>query len=92
MIESNPSAKAGSVEQVAQVGVQAGLEHLQARRVHSLPWQEFQCPVTLTVKTLLCTYVQNFLCWPFPIVLSARTAWEKSLALFLCLRHLRYRH
>ena len=77
MIESKPCAKAGSVDQLAQVGIQAGLEHLQTRRLHSLPWQEFQCPVTLTVKTFLCTFVQNFLFWPFPVVLSPRTA-EKS--------------
>ena len=84
MVESNPPAKAGSLDQVAQVGVQAGLEGLQTRRLHNLPGQEFQGSVTLTVKMFLCTVAQNFPFWPFPIVLLPRMA-EKSLAMFLCL-------
>jgi len=31
-----PPAKAGSLPQVAQVGVQVGLEHIQRRRLHNL--------------------------------------------------------
>jgi len=36
IIESNPAAKAGSLDQVAQVGIQADLEYLQGRRLHNL--------------------------------------------------------
>ena len=39
IIETNPPAKAGSLHQVAQVGVQARLEYLQRRRLHNLPGQ-----------------------------------------------------
>ena len=34
-----PPAKAGSLEQAAQVGVQTGLEYLQRRTLHNLPGQ-----------------------------------------------------
>ena len=39
IIETNPPAKAGSLHQVAQVGVQARLEYLQRRRLPNLPGQ-----------------------------------------------------
>ena len=39
IIESNPPAKAGSLDQVAQVGVQAGVDYLQRRRLHNLSGQ-----------------------------------------------------
>ena len=39
IIGSNAPAKAGSLEQVAQVGVQMGLECLQRRGLHNLPGQ-----------------------------------------------------
>ena len=38
-IESNPSAKADSLEQVAQVDVQTGFEYLHRRRLHNLSEQ-----------------------------------------------------
>ena len=67
-----PPCKAGSLQQVAQVGVQMGLEFLQRRRIHNLPGQPvpvllFKC--TLTVKKFLHILVQNLLCsslWPLP--------------------------
>jgi len=34
IIKSNPPAKAGFLDQVAQVGIQEGLEYLQGRRLH----------------------------------------------------------
>lgn len=39
IIGSNTPAKAGSLEQAAQVGVQTHLKYLQRRRLHSLPGQ-----------------------------------------------------
>lgn len=39
IIQSNPSAKAGTVPQVAQVGLQTCLEYLHRRRHHSLSSQ-----------------------------------------------------
>jgi len=36
IIGSNPPAKAGSLEQDAQAGIQTGLEYLQRRRLHNL--------------------------------------------------------
>ena len=33
--------KAGPLQQVAQVGIQAGLEYLQRRRIHDLPGQSY---------------------------------------------------
>ena len=38
VIESNPLAKAGPLQQAEQVGVQTGLEYLQ-RRIHNIPGQ-----------------------------------------------------
>ena len=38
IIKSNPTAKAGPLQQAALIGVQAGLEYLQ-RRIHNLPGQ-----------------------------------------------------
>ena len=35
----HPLCKAGSLQQAAQVGIQAGLEYLQKRRTHNLPGQ-----------------------------------------------------
>ena len=35
IIKSNPPAKAGFLDQVAQVGIQVGLERVQRRRLHS---------------------------------------------------------
>jgi len=39
IIQSNPLLKQGHPEQAAQDPVQAGLEYLQRRRLHSLPGQ-----------------------------------------------------
>jgi len=64
--------KAGSLHQVAQVGIQEGLDFLQRRRFHSPSGQPFQCSVTLTVKQFLGTYAWIFPCfslWLFPLVL-----------------------
>jgi len=83
IIKSNSHAK-----QAAQVGIQAGLEYLQRRRIHNFPGQNpqpLQCSVTLTVKKFLCILVWNFLCsslWLFPLVLSSLTA-EKRLTMSL---------
>jgi len=46
VIESNPSAKAGALQQVAQIGIQVGLEYLHRRRVHNL----FEQPVPVLHK------------------------------------------
>ena len=92
IIETNPPAKAGSLHQVAQVGVQARLEYLQRRRLHNLPGQPVPVLRHLTVKKFLRTFVRNFLCCslcPFPLVLSPRTT-EKRLASPLWPPHLRY--
>ena len=39
IIQSNPPAKASSLDQATPVGIQAGLECLQRRRIHNLPGQ-----------------------------------------------------
>ena len=44
IIESNPPAKAGTLQQVAQVGVQINLEYIQRRRLHNLSGQPVPVP------------------------------------------------
>ena len=65
---SSPPLKAGSLQQVTQVGIQMGLKYLQRRNrpSHHLSRQPVQCSVTLTV------FVWNSLCSSFcllPLVL-----------------------
>ena len=50
IIESNPPAKAGSLDQVPQVCIQAGLELLQRRRLHN--------PSGQPVPVLHCTALE----------------------------------
>jgi len=38
-IESNPTAKASSLEEVSQESIQAGFEYLQRSKLHNLPGQ-----------------------------------------------------
>jgi len=66
IIESNSPAKAGSLDQVAQVG----LEYLQRRRIHNLLGQPVPVLCHPHCKKVLCTFVWNFLCfslWLFPL-------------------------
>jgi len=54
-----PPCKAGPLQQVAQVGVQAGLEYLQRKRIHSL--SEQPVPVLLhpySEEALMHIYVE----------------------------------
>ena len=70
IIEFNPPAKAGPLQRAAQVGVLAGLEYLQRRRLHNPTGLcLFQCSVTLTVKKFLhisvqTTYAPVYGCFP----------------------------
>ena len=84
LMESSPTrSRLPAAEQAAQVGVQAGLQYLQRRRIHSLPVQPAAVLRHLAVKKFLLMVVQNFLCsglWPFPLVVSPQSA-EKSSAL-----------
>ena len=74
--KSNSPAKAGTLQQATQVGIQTGLEYLQKRLTTSLS-SPFQGSITLTVKKFLLILLQNFLCsslWLFSLVLSPQTA------------------
>lgn len=62
IIKSNPPAKANSLQQVAQVGIQTGLEYLQRRRLNNQPGHPVQCSVTFTMKKFFHMLVWNFLC------------------------------
>jgi len=82
-IKSNPPAKIGSVKQVAQVGMQMGLEYLQRRRVHNLPGQPVPVLCHPFVKNFFCILMQNILCsslCPFPLVLFPQTT-EKRFSM-----------
>jgi len=75
-----PLPKQGHLQQAAQDLVQAGFEHLQRRRLHSLG-SLFQGSVTLKVKVFLM-FRQNFLSFSLcllPLVLLLGSI-EKSLA------------
>jgi len=92
-IKSSPLVTAGTLQQVAQVGIQMGLEYLQRRRLHRLSGQPVPVSVTLTIKKFFCVLIWNFLCTSFrpllPVLLLHTT--EKSLASSICLpRPFRY--
>ena len=63
IIESTPPAKAGSLDQVAQVGVQVGLECLQRRRLHNLSGQ----PIPVLCHPY-CEEVLTHICAELPMV------------------------
>jgi len=82
-IKSNPCC---SLQQVAQVGIQMGLEYLHRRDSTTSLGNLCQCSVTLTVK-IFHVLVWNFLCSsfrPLLLVLSLHTT-KKSLASSICL-------
>ena len=92
IIEFNPPAKAGPLQHAAQVGVLAGLEYLQRRRLRSLPGQPVPVLCHPHCEEVPSHISADFLCsslWLFPHVLTPQTA-EKRLAMSLCLPHLSY--
>lgn len=55
--ESKPPAKEVSLQWVAQLGCQNGIEYLHRMRLHNISGSLFQCSVILTVKKFFCMLV-----------------------------------
>ena len=69
IIQSNAPAKAGSLDQAAQVGIQVGLKCLQRRRLHYISGQPVPVLCHPYCEEVLTHIYHNFLCfslWPFP--------------------------
>ena len=72
-MESDPPAKAGSLQQVAQVGIQAGIEYLRRRRLYNLSGQPVPGTITFTIKKFFCVFAWTFLHLSFrPLLLVWR--------------------
>lgn len=70
VIKLNLPAKAGSLLQVSQVGVQMVLNISIERDSTTSPGSLFQCFITLTVSNFLLIFMWNFLCSSFgPLLL-----------------------
>jgi len=75
-------ARAGSLQQVSQMGIWAGLKYLHRRRLYNSLGNLCQCSVTLTVKHFFLMFVWKFLyssLCPLPLVLSLFTTEKKLL-------------
>ena len=71
-----PPAKAGSLQQVAHVGVQMGLEYLLEGDFTTCLGSLFQCSVTLTIKKSFHILGRNFLCSSFRLLLLVLSRWH----------------
>jgi len=60
-ITANPPAIAGTLQQVAQVGIQMGLEYLHRRRLHHFTGQPVPELRHLTIKKFFHMFGWNFL-------------------------------
>ena len=66
-----PPAKASTLQQVTQVGIQIGLEYLQGRRIHNLPRQ----------AVLMLCYPH---CEEVPLYIGAELSMLKFMAISPC--------
>ena len=78
IIEFSPSAKAGTLWQVTQVGIQPGLEYLHRRRLYNLSGQPVTVQVLLHVtRNLLCSSFRPLL---LVLPLHRRRDWPQPFA------------
>jgi len=79
-IESNPPAKAGSLQQVAQAGLQVDPEYLQTRSLHNLSGQAV--PVhhhSGSKEALPCVTLELPVCQFLPVAACSVAARHKTL-------------